>query len=110
MSENWIAVCQDQDLIPGTGLCALVNDEQVAIFKMRKDNEIYAVSNFDPFGEANVLARGITGSIGDAVVVASPLYKQHFNLQTGECLEDESVSIKTYSVRQNGETIEINAG
>ncbi len=107
MSQDWIAVCQDQDLIPGTGLCALVNGEQIAIFKMRKDDQLFAVNNFDPFGEANVLARGITGSIGDAIVVASPLYKQHFNLQTGVCIEDEAVSVKTYSVRKSGNTIEV---
>lgn len=109
MSENWIAVCQDQDLIPGTGLCALVEGEQVAIFKMRKNNQLFAVSNYDPIGDANVLARGITGSIGEALVVASPLYKQHFNLETGACLEEDGVFIKTYAVRKTGETIEVSA-
>ncbi len=109
MSEKWVAVCQDQDLIPGTGLCALVEGEQVAVFKIRKDSQLFAVSNYDPIGDANVLARGMTGSIGESIVVASPLYKQHFDLQTGQCVEDSEVSLKTFSVRKNGESIEIKA-
>lgn len=102
--SNWISICKDEDLIPGTGLCALLNGEQVAVFKLAKDQSLFAVSNYDPIGEANVLSRGITGSIGDAVVVASPLYKQHFNLQSGECLEEPEHKLKTYQVRvENGE-------
>ncbi len=101
---NWISVCKDDDILPGTGVCAELQGEQVAIFKLAKDNALYAVSNYDPIGEANVLSRGITGSLGDALVVASPLYKQHFNLQTGECLEDANHRLKTYSVRlQDGD-------
>ncbi len=97
--SNWITVCDEADLIPGTGVCALVGQEQVAIFKMRKDNAIYAISNYDPIGKANVLSRGITGSIGDDIVVASPLYKQHFSLTSGACLEDAERGVKTYSVK-----------
>lgn len=100
MSEKiWISVCEYQDLLPDTGLCALVNKEQVALFNSRRLNEVFAVSNYDPIGEANVLSRGILGSIGDEVVVASPLYKQHFNLRTGECLEKPEHNIKVYPVR-----------
>ena len=32
-------------------------------------------------------------------MVASPLYKQHYDLQTGECLEDDSVTLKVWPVR-----------
>jgi nitrite reductase (NADH) small subunit len=105
--SNWITICDDQDLVSGTGICALVGDEQVAIFKVRKGSSIYAISNYDPIGKANVLSRGITGSIGDSIVVASPLYKQHFNLMTGECLEDDSLSVKTYPVRVDGGKIQL---
>ncbi len=104
---NWVTVCKDQDLIPGTGLCALLNGEQVAVFKLAKGHTLYAVSNYDPIGEANVLSRGITGSIGDAVVVASPLYKQHFDLVTGKCLEDDAHQLKTYQVKLEGDDIKL---
>ncbi len=69
MSEKpWISVCELSDLLPDTGVCALVNKQQVAIFRSRRLNEVFAVSNYDPIGEANVLSRGIIGSIGDEVV------------------------------------------
>ncbi len=109
MADNWVVVCRDEDLTPGTGVCALVAEEQVAVFKLRPSGEVYAIANYDPIGKANVLSRGITGSLGDAVVVASPLYKQHFNLKTGECLEDAEQSVKTYSVRVNDGQIEVAA-
>jgi nitrite reductase (NADH) small subunit len=60
---------------------------------------VYALSNYDPIGAANVLSRGIIGSLGERLVVASPLYKQHFCLQTGQCLEDENVSVPIWPVR-----------
>ena len=97
--SDWISVCEEGDLIPGTGVCALLGDEQVAIFKLRKGEKLYALANYDPIGQANVLSRGITGSLGDELVVASPLYKQHFSLTTGKCLENAEHSVKTYPVR-----------
>jgi nitrite reductase (NADH) small subunit len=106
---NWITVCRTDDLIPGTGLCALHEGEQVAIFRMAKNDAIYAVSNFDPLGEANVMSRGMTGSLGEALVVASPLYKHHFNLETGVCLEDEAAVLKTYAVRVDGDAVQLQA-
>ncbi len=98
-TNNWITICNESDLTADTGLCALHQGEQVAIFKPALTDELFALSNFDPFGKANVMSRGIIGSIGKYLVVASPLYKQHFVLSTGECLEDPSVAIKTYQVR-----------
>jgi len=100
---GWQEVCRVDDLQPDSGVCALVKGQQVAIFYMPKDKAVYAINNFDPFGCANVLARGLIGDINGQPVVASPLYKQHFNLQTGVCLEDETVTIPTYAVRiENG--------
>lgn len=108
MSEKiWISVCEYQDLLPDTGLCALINKQQVALFNSRRLNEVFAVSNFDPIGEANVLSRGILGSIGDEVVVASPLYKQHFNLRTGECLEKPEYNITVYPVRVDDGLVQV---
>ena len=102
--SNWVSVCKESDLIAGTGICALLGNEQVAIFKTRKEPVLYAINNYDPIGKANVLSRGLIGSIGEEVVVASPLYKQHFNLSSGKCLEDENTSVKTYAIRvEDGE-------
>jgi NAD(P)H-dependent nitrite reductase small subunit len=100
---GWQTVCSVADLQADSGICALVEGRQVAIFYMPKDKAVYAINNYDPFGHANVLSRGIIGDINGQPVVASPLYKQHFNLNTGVCLEDETVTLPTYAVRiENG--------
>lgn len=101
---SWNSVCKKDDLISGTGLCALHNGEQVAIFYSGRTEELFAVSNFDPKGEANVMSRGMIGSAGDVIFVASPLYKERYNLATGECLDNEALSLKTFGIRiENGE-------
>jgi nitrite reductase (NADH) small subunit len=102
---NWLNVCHVSDLQNDSGICALVNGEQVAIFYVQ--NTVYAISNFDPFGNANVLSRGVIGDLKGQIVVASPLYKQHFNLQTGVCLEDESVILPVYANRIENDTVQI---
>ena len=93
------SLCSRDDLIENSGVCALYNDEQLAIFYLPdSEQKVYALSNHDPFSGANVLSRGIVGSLGDKTVVASPIYKQHFDLLTGACIEDAEVKIKTYPV------------
>jgi nitrite reductase/ring-hydroxylating ferredoxin subunit len=37
------------------------------------------------------------------MVVASPLYKQHYDLQAGACLEEDAEQVEVYSVRLEGE-------
>ena len=86
MSE-WVAVCRLNEIVPNTGVCALVNERQVAVFRL-DDDSVYAIENHDPFSRANVLSRGIVGDLKGELVVASPVYKQHFSLASGECLED----------------------
>jgi nitrite reductase (NADH) small subunit len=109
MSENWIEVCKLDDIVPDTGVCALVEGKQVALFRTRT-GELFAIDNFDPFSKANVLSRGIVGSIGDKLVVASPIYKQHFCLATGECLEDETVKLNVYPVKAANDAVAVQAG
>lgn len=99
--EQEIDICALTDLIEGAGVAALIGDVQIALFYVKKTEQVFALSNYDPFSEANVLSRGIIGSIGDDLVVAAPIYKQHFNLATGQCIEDESISINSYSVQIN---------
>ena len=95
----WVKVCEKSALAPDTGVCALANGQQVAIFYSRHLDELFAVGNYDPIGKAYVLSRGLIGSQRERICVASPLYKQHFDLRTGECLEEEGVSIPTYELR-----------
>lgn len=106
--SGWIAVCRLADIVPNTGVCALVNGRQVAVFRL-DDDSVYAISNHDPFSRANVLSRGIVGDLKGEVVVASPVYKQHFSLASGQCLEDPEVRVSVYPARLDGEMIMIEA-
>ena len=93
-----VRACRLQDIVPNTGVCALVGGEQVAIFRL-DDDRVYALGNNDPFSGANVLSRGIVGDLGGELVVASPVYKQHFSLVSGRCVEDASVRVPVYAAR-----------
>ena len=96
---TWVDVCGLDDLVPDRGACVLVGPYQVAVFRVAPDGAVYALSNYDPFSGAYVLSRGIVGSKGDVPKVASPVFKQTFDLRTGQCLEDPAVSVMTVPVR-----------
>ncbi len=106
--NEWIKVCRLDDIVPNTGVCALVGGEQVAVFRV-DDGSLYAIGNHDPFSHANVLSRGIVGDLKGELVVASPVYKQHFSLVTGRCLEDDTVGVRTFAVRIEDGAIYIEA-
>ena len=97
--ETWTAICTLRDIVPNTGVCALVDKQQVAVFRVGRGEEVYAIANFDPNSQASVLSRGLVGSLGERVVVASPIYKHHFDLRTGECLEAPEHSVNAYAAR-----------
>ncbi|GAP94152.1 nitrite reductase small subunit NirD [Leptolyngbya sp. NIES-2104] len=98
LATTWTTVCTLEDITPNTGVCALVNGQQVAIFRVGQD-QLYAIDNYDPFSKAYVLSRGIVGDRNGISKVASPIYKQNFNLKTGECLDDPTVTIRTFAVQ-----------
>ena len=100
-ADNWVAICPLTDIVPDTGVCARVEDRHVAVFRIGTEG-FFAIDNIDPQSGASVLARGLVGSLGGRTVVASPLYKQHFDLATGECLESPAQSVRTYPVRVDG--------
>jgi len=106
-NSEWQIVCGKNELLPNAGICALIQGMQVAIFYFAEQQQLYAIQNYDPYSKANVLSRGIIGDINGQPVVASPIYKQHFNLQTGVCLEDETVTLKTFPLRIVDEQVEI---
>jgi len=96
-SPEWEEVCGLEDILPWTGVCALVGGRQVAV--VRTAGEVFALGNLDPFSKAFVLSRGIVGDRDGKPKIASPIYKQTFDLRTGRCLEDPRVSVPTYEVR-----------
>lgn len=99
MSAVWTTICALSEILPDTGVAALVDGQQLAVFRYGDGETVHALGNRDPFSGANVLARGILGDLGGVAVVASPVYKQHFSLVTGICLEDASVSVPVHAVR-----------
>ena len=104
LPENqWIDVCHLDDITPNTGVGALIAGQSVALFRVGSEKRIYALSNKDPFSQANVMARGIIGDLQGERVIASPIYKQHFSLATGRCLEDKDQKLLVYPTKiENG--------
>lgn len=106
--SQWVDVCSVDDLVANAGVCALVEETQVAIFYMPEDNAVFAINNFDPFSLINILSRGLIGDSKGEPMVASPIYKQRFNLKTGVCLDDDTVKVDSYGVRIEGNRVEVN--
>lgn len=96
-SHTWSSACSFDDLLPNSGVAALIDGRQLAIFRV--GDAVYALDNYDPHSEANVLSRGLVGDIAGEPVVASPVYKHHFNLATGRCVEDANASVRAWPTR-----------
>ena len=110
--NKWQNICELNQILPNMGICALFENEQVAIFRIISNtgsDQLFAISNYCPFSKSNTISRGLTGSVQDKTVVASPLYKQHFDLSTGQCIEDIGVKLKTYAVRIENNQVQVAA-
>lgn len=106
VGTGWRRVCAYDRLQPERGVAALLDGEQVALFRTH-DGTVYAIGNIDPFSGAAVLSRGIVGDRGGAPTVASPVYKQAFDLRDGRCLDDPAVAVAAYRVRLADGAVEI---
>lgn len=104
-ATTWSPVCSLDDIVPDTGVCALVQDRHVAVFHVKGEDRLFAIDNYDPNAQASVLSRGLIGNLGERIVVASPVFKHHFDLRSGECLEAPEHSVSTYPVRVEKRTI-----
>jgi nitrite reductase (NADH) small subunit len=106
--EGWRPICRRADLVGNSGVVALVDDTQIALFYLpdAEGQNLYAIENRDPKSGANVIGRGIIGHLGGELVVASPLYKQHFRLRDGQCVEYPEQRLRTWPARLNGDTVE----
>lgn len=114
-SKTWQKVCTKADLVEFSGVAAWIETSegpaQVAIFYLPghvgkgKGDGLFALEHHDPFSKANVIARGIVGDLKGFAVVASPIYKQHFRLEDGQCLEDESVQLRAWKIEFQGDEV-----
>lgn len=112
-SASWRALCSRRDLVAHSGVVAWLDGEQVALFHLpdtEAGERVFAIANKDPKSGANVIGRGIVGQLKGDLVIASPLYKQHFRLQDGACLEYPEQRLQVWPVRLNGDAVEIATG
>jgi nitrite reductase (NADH) small subunit len=107
LTTEWIDICDVNVIPPFSGVAALVCGEQIAIFRLGSDSEVYAVSNYDPFSQAYVMSRGIVGDRNGVLKVASPIYKQSFSLVTGDCLDDSSMRLFTLPARVINNVVQV---
>ncbi len=99
-STQWQAICSVDDLVAGSGVAVLVAGQAVAVFYLPDETPaVYALDNVDPVSGANVMARGLLGDVGGELVVASPVYKEHFSLCDGHCLEKPEYALRTWPAR-----------
>lgn len=106
--DTVVPVCRIEQLVPERGVAALVGEAQVALFLIV--GRVFAIDHRDPRTGANVLARGIVGTAGDRVYVASPLHKERYDLHTGECLDDDAFRVRTWGVDLRDGIVHVGAG
>ncbi|WP_407290802.1 nitrite reductase small subunit NirD [Stutzerimonas zhaodongensis] len=109
-SVCWRALCSRRDLVANSGVVTWLDGKQVALFHLPETEtgeQVFAISNKDPKSGANVIGRGILGQLKGDLVIASPLYKQHFRLTDGSCLEYPEQQLQVWPARLNGDAVEI---
>jgi nitrite reductase (NADH) small subunit len=94
---GWVEICALDRLTPDRGAAAIVDGHQVAIFRL-SSGDLHAVDNVDPCSGSAVLSRGIVGDAGGRPTVASPMYKQRFDLSTGDCLEADVPPLTVHDI------------
>ena len=105
-AAGWHSVCRVEDLEPSWGEAALVEGRQVALFRTGA-TEVFAVAHQDPATGAHVMARGILGSRGERPTIASPLHKEVYDLETGECFSTPGLGLATFRTRIADGIVEI---
>ncbi|MGL5829414.1 MAG: nitrite reductase small subunit NirD [Angustibacter sp.] len=103
---QWVAVCAYDSLLPERAVAALIDGHQIAIIRTH-DGQVFAVGQRDPFSGANVISRGIVGTRGGVNTITSPVYKQAFDLHTGQCLDDPSIHLPTWPTRNHNGAVQI---
>ncbi|WP_323986047.1 nitrite reductase small subunit NirD [Pseudomonas canadensis] len=106
---TWKCVCSETDLVSNSGVVVWLDGAQVALFYLpgAQDQTLFAIDNHDPESGANVIGRGLIGSIKGDLVVAAPIYKQHYRLEDGQCLEAPDQRLRVWPVRLNAGVVEL---
>lgn len=106
---QWREVCGQDDLVAESGVVVLLDGRQIALFYLPRqaEQQLFALDNRDPKSTANVIGRGIVGQLGGDLVIASPLYKQHFRLEDGSCVEYPEQRLRAWPVRLRDGRVEV---
>jgi len=106
---TWKSVCSETDLVSNSGVVVWLDGAQVALFYLpgAQDQTLFAIDNHDPESGANVIGRGLIGSLKGDLVVAAPIYKQHYRLEDGQCLEAPDQRLRVWPVRLNAGVVEL---
>lgn len=96
---TWFLACKALDVPENEGVCVKFEDLQIALFNFTRRGEWYAIDNLCPHRMQMALSRGLIGSQGDDLKVACPFHKKTFSLLTGECLNGDECSVRTFPVQ-----------
>jgi nitrite reductase (NADH) small subunit len=107
VTATWLDACALDDIPADCGVAALLAGRQIALVRVGDGDQVFGISNFDPFSDAFVIARGIVGDRAGRPKIASPIYKQSFDLETGACLDDPEVRLPVYAVRVRDGRVEV---
>lgn len=110
VSAGWHCLCRRHQLVANAGIVAWFAGAQIALFYLphtEQGERLFAIHNRDPQSGANVIGHGMLGQLKGELVVASPLYKQHFRLQDGQCLEQPEQQLAVWPVRLDGDQVQI---
>ena len=95
----WVDVGHVSDFPVDGGATIQRGKVQIAVFNFTSRGEWYASQNMCPHRKAFVLSRGMIGDAAGAPKVACPMHKKTFSLETGESLQGEEYSIRTFPVK-----------
>ena len=91
-------------IVPAEGGTAyLYGKSQLALFRLDSQNKWFSTQNMCPHKREMVLARGLVGDKDGLPKVACPIHKKSFDLESGRCLNDDTLGIVTFPVKvENG--------
>jgi len=95
--EGWTPICAFARLTPDRGVAALVGGRAVAVFLL-SDGSLHAIDNVDPISGASILSRGLVGDASGTPTVASPMFKQRFDLVSGRCIDVADVAVAVHDI------------
>lgn len=110
-AAQWHPVCTLEDLVAHSGVALLIHpagqaSQAVALFwRPGAEPELTALAHRDPVSGVEVLAHGLLCESQGVWSVASPLYKQHYRLSDGVCLEQPEIRVTTWPVKQEGQQV-----